>query len=227
MGLEGARWDRILRGNGRGAAYCGRRGEARCTYTQIGRSKVYFLVMLNIKPYKIIPPVELTPASPGDAGDFQRCRRAGEGCRDRSRHLKLLSASGNLLESPKLKPKRVGERRTDSGGGWIMLKLLCDGRDVTYTREWVGRALRALELLLRINQALFSAPRVLTSLWVRRERNGWFHRESVIFPSIKNPTMGCGRGGAWRSHAATSRSASSESALSDKRARRNRHGEHS
>lgn len=76
---------------------------------------------------------ELTPVSSGDAGDFQRCRRACEGCRDRSRDLKLLCASENLLEDPKLKLKRVGEMSTHSGGGggWIMLKLLCDGHDVT------------------------------------------------------------------------------------------------
>lgn len=94
-----------------------------------------------------------------------------EGCRDRSRDLKLLCASENLLEGPKLKPKRVGEMSSDSGGGWITLKLSCDGHDVTLMCKWVEWALRALVPLLQINQALFSAPRVLTSLWAHRERN--------------------------------------------------------
>lgn len=65
-------------------------------------------------------------------------------------------------------------------------------------------------LLLQVNQALFSAPQVFTSPWVHRERNVWVHRESISFPSIKIPTVGLGRGGAWRSHAATSCSASSD-----------------
>lgn len=54
---------------------------------------------------------------------------------DRSRDLKLLHASENLLESPKLKPERAGERSTDSGGDRIAPKLLCDGHDVTQRCE--------------------------------------------------------------------------------------------
>lgn len=50
---------------------------------------------------------------------------------DRGRDLNLLHAYENLPEDPQLKPRRVRETRTDSGGGWITLKLLCDGRDVT------------------------------------------------------------------------------------------------
>jgi len=72
--------------------------------------------------------------------------------------LKLLHASENLLEGPTLEPRRIGETSTDSGGGWITLKLFCDGHEVTEMCKWVERALRALVLLLQMNQALFSAP---------------------------------------------------------------------
>lgn len=62
---------------------------------------------------------------------------------------------------------------TGSGGGWITLKALRDGRAVASGCEGVERAPRALVLLLGINQALVSVPGVLTSLWVHREMCGF------------------------------------------------------
>lgn len=62
---------------------------------------------------------------------------------------------------------------TGSGGGWITLKPLRDGRAVTLGCEWVEGALCALLLLLGINQAFVSVPGVLTSLWEHREMCGF------------------------------------------------------
>lgn len=97
-------------------------------------------------------------------GHFRAAGELGEGCKERSRSLKLLHAPENVLEGPKLEPQRFGGMSSGSGGG---------RRAVTSGCEWVERALRALLLLLGINQALVSVPGVLISLWVHREMRGF------------------------------------------------------
>lgn len=115
---------------------------------------------------------------------------------------------------------------TGSGGGRITLKPLRDGRAVTSGWEWVERALRALVLLLGTNQALVSVPGVFTSLGVHRETCGFTGNALFCLP-LKSPPWDGGEeepGVLMQQHPALP---ALRSALSDKRARRNRHGEHS
>lgn len=115
---------------------------------------------------------------------------------------------------------------TGSGGGRITLKPLRDGRAVTSGWEWVERALRALVLLLGTNQALVLVPGVFTSLGVHRETCGFTGNALFCLP-LKSPPWDGGEeepGVLMQQHPALP---ALRSALSDKRARRNRHGEHS
>lgn len=103
-----------------------------CGYIEAGREDLLFSGYVKYKTLKNNISCGPDPSQLWGRWGFsemQKRTRAREGCGGRSRDLRLLRASGSLPECPKLKPRRVGEMSTDSGGGWITPKLLCDGRD--------------------------------------------------------------------------------------------------